>query len=157
MKKAILLLVTHVVAGIFGFMLGIYLLPILTAPLPPEIAEVEAMAAASQFKGTFKRDLAGSDAFHWGEGEVFVDAKAVTLKGRLAPGPDYKLYLSPKLVETEAEFLALKPQMQRVADVRIFENFIITMPPGIDPAAYSAVIIWCEAFGEFITAAQYRQ
>ncbi len=156
MKKAILLLFTHAIAGFLGFALGIYLLPILTAPPPPEMAEIEAMAAASQFKGVFKRDLKGSDALHWGEGEVFVDAKAVTLKGKLAPGPDYKLYLSPKLVETEAEFLALKPQMQRVADVRIFENFIIPMPAGIDPATYSAVIIWCEAFGEFITAAQYR-
>lgn len=156
MKKVIVLLLTHALAGFLGFVLGIYLLPILTAPPPPAMAEVEAMAAASRFKGTFKRDLQGSDAFHWGEGEVFVDAKAVTLKGRLAPGPDYKLYLSPKLVETEAEFLELKPQMQRVADVRIFENFIIPVPAGINPADYKAVVIWCEAFGEFITAANYQ-
>lgn len=156
MKKIVLLLITHATAGFFGFALGIYLLPILTAPPPPAMAEVEAMAASSQFKGEFKRELAGSDALHWGEGEVFVDAKAITLKGKVAPGPDYKLYLSPTFVETKAEFLELKPQMQRVGDVKTFENFIIPVPAGIDPAGYSAVIIWCEAFGQFITAAQYQ-
>jgi hypothetical protein len=156
MKKAILLLITHAAVGFFGFALGVYLLPILTAPPPPEMAQVEAMAAASQFKGEFRRDLQGSDAFHWGEGQVFVDAKAVTLRGKVAPGPDYKLYLSPKFVETKAGFLALKPQMQRVGDVKTFENFIIPVPAGIDPANYKAVIIWCEAFGQFITAASYQ-
>ena len=156
MKKIILLLVTHAAVGFAGFALGIYLLPILTAPPPPETAQVEAMAATSKFKGEFRRDLKDSDAFHWGEGQVFVDARAVTLKGKVAPGPDYKLYLSPKFVETEAEFLALKPQMQRVGDVKTFDNFIIPVPAGIDPSAYRAVIIWCEAFGQFITAARYQ-
>jgi hypothetical protein len=31
------------------------------------------------------------------------------------------------------------------------------MPDGIDPADYDTVVIWCETFGEFITAATYRQ
>jgi hypothetical protein len=26
----------------------------------------------------------------------------------------------------------------------------------VDPAAYKAAIAWCEAFGEFITAAAYQ-
>jgi hypothetical protein len=30
------------------------------------------------------------------------------------------------------------------------------VPAGIDPANYKAVIIWCEAFGQFITAASYQ-
>ena len=46
--------------------------PRLTAPAPTE-GEVMAIAADAQFKGTFRRDLADSDALHWGEGEVFVD------------------------------------------------------------------------------------
>ena len=80
----------------------------------------------------------------------------ITLAGRLAPGPDYKLYLSPEFVETEADFLRLKPRMARVGDVRTFENFVVPVPPAIDPAGYSAVVIWCERFGQFITAAKYR-
>ena len=64
--------------------------------------------------------------------------------GKLAPGPDYKLYLSPEFVETEADFLRLKPKMVRVGDVKTFENFIVPVPAGVDPARYSAVIVWCE-------------
>jgi hypothetical protein len=46
--------------------------------------------------------------------------------------------------------------MVRVGDVRTFENFVVPVPPGIEPARFSAVIVWCEAFSEFITAASYR-
>ena len=93
---------------------------------------------------------------HWGVGTVFVGRDAISLKGRLAPGPDYKLYLSPEFVETEADFNRLKPTMVRVGDVRTFENFVVAVPATIDPAQYAAVIVWCETFGQFITAAEYR-
>ncbi len=105
----------------------------------------------------FRRDLEDSDAFHWGEGEVFVGTESIALKGEIAPGPDYKLYLSPVFVETEADFARLKPDMARVGDVKTFENFVVPVPPAIDPAAYNSVVVWCESFGQFITAAQYRQ
>ena len=49
-----------------------------------------------------------------------------------------------------------QPMMVRVGDVNTFENFIVPVPASIDPQAYSAVIIWCESFGQFITAAEYR-
>jgi len=78
------------------------------------------------------------------------------LQGRLAPGPDYRLYLSPEFVETEADFNRLKEKMVRVGDVRTFENFIVPVPASVDPAAYGTVIVWCESFGQFITAVRYR-
>ena len=59
-------------------------------------------------------------------------------------------------METEADFERLKPEMARVGDVKTFENFIIDVPEAIDPTAYNTVIVWCETFGQFITAAQYR-
>ena len=156
MKKALLLLATHAVAGVLGFAAGIYFLPILTAPPPPPAAEVEAAAGRALFKGEFRRDLRDSDAFHWGEGTVFVARNAISLRGRVAPGPDYKLYLSPEFVETEADFARLKPRMVRVGEVKTFENFIVALPESVDPAAYDTVVVWCESFGQFITAARYR-
>ena len=80
------------------------------------------------------------------------------LPGRIPsrPGSDYRLYLSPKFVETEADFEALKSQMVEVGRVQTFENFMVTLPGGIDPSEYSAAIVWCESFGQFITAAEYR-
>ncbi len=59
-------------------------------------------------------------------------------------------------METEVDFNRLKPEMARVGDVNTFENFIIPVPETIDPDAYNTVIVWCETFGQFITAAQYR-
>lgn len=156
MKRLLVLAATHGAALAAGFALGIYFLPILTAPAAPSAGEVTAAAGKAEFKGEFRRDLKDSDFLHWGEGSVSVSRGAITLMGRIAPGPDYKLYLSPEFVETEADFNRLKAKMARVGDVKTFENFIVPLPESIDPKAYTTVIVWCESFGQFITAARYR-
>ncbi len=46
--------------------------------------------------------------------------------------------------------------MVRVGDVKTFENFVVAVPAGIDFTKYTAVIVWCETFAQFITAAKYR-
>ena len=156
MPKALLLLATHLAVAGVGFAAGIYALPILIAPPSPTLEELKAAVPQVQFTGTFTRDLKDSDALHWGEGAVSVGPTAISLAGELAPGPDYKLYLSPEFVETEADFNRLKSTMVRVGDVRTFKNFLVAVPPGVDPTQYSAVIVWCESFGQFITSAKYR-
>lgn len=147
---------THLAAGVIGFAMGIYLLPILIAPESPGEQEVRSAANNSQFTAEFRRDLEDSDALHWGEGTLYVGPDNIALDGRLAPGPDYRLYLSPQFVETEAAFQALKAQMIEVGPVRTFENFMVPVPGSVDPAAYSAAIVWCESFNQFITAAEYQ-
>ena len=156
MKRILLLAVTHAAALAAGFGLGVYFLPILTAPAAPTVADVAAAAGKSEWKGEFRRNLKDSDLLHWGEGTVSVSRSEIALMGRVAPGPDYKLYLSPEFVETEADFKRLKPKMARVGEVKTFENFIVPLPAGVDPAAYNTVIVWCESFSQFITAARYR-
>lgn len=156
MRRAILLLITHGLALFVGFAAGIYALPLLIAPPAPDAQAVASAVQGAGFTGHFRRDLKDSDALHWGEGTVSVGAQRIALQGRLAPGPDYKLYLSPAFVETEADFARLKPQMRRVGDVKTFENFIVELPPGVEPERYNTVIVWCETFSQFITAAQYR-
>ena len=156
MKKLIVLTITHLLFAFGGFAAGIYALPILTAPSAPSEAEMSAAAAQAQFQGQFRRDLEGSDFLHWGEGIVSVGPNFISLQGKIAPGPDYKLYLSPEFVETEAGFTRLKPSMVRVGEVKTFENFVIPVPESIDPSAFNTVIVWCESFGEFITAASYQ-
>src|SRR5690606_17947219 len=109
--------ITHLVTLAIGFALGIYVLPILTAPDAPSAADVQEQARDARFKGQFRRNLKDSDLLHWGEGTVSVNRRSITLTGRIAPGPDYKLYLSPEFVETEADFMRLKARMARVGDV----------------------------------------
>jgi hypothetical protein len=156
MKKAMFLAGSHAATLLLGFLLGIYLLPILTAPGMPSLESIMAIARSSEFKGNFRRDLQGSDLLHWGEGEVSVGKQAIALMGKVSPGPDYKLYLVPEFVENEAQFLKLKARSVRVGDVKTFENFVVPVPEGVDITAYTTVLVWCETFSEFISAAKYR-
>ena len=152
-----LLIASHCVVGVMGFSAGIYLLPILIAPPAPSEDEIKAMSSQANYIAQFRRDLKDSDALHWGEGTVSVGAKFISFVGKLAPGPDYKLYLSPNFVETESDFNHLKTTMVRVGDIKTFENFVVNVPPGIDPSNYNSVVVWCESFGQFITSAKYRE
>ena len=154
--RMLLLVGTHALAVGVGFVLGIYLLPILTAPESPDVKVVQSTADVAQFKGIFRRDLADSDILHWGEGTLFIGPDNIAFEGRLAPGPDYRLYLSPKFIETEADFESLKSDMVQVGLVQTFENFMVAVPESVDPAEFNAAIVWCESFGQFITAAAYQ-
>lgn len=158
MKKLTIaaLLVSHLLVGAVGFGLGIYVLPILIAPEAPTMAEVNKISESASYSGMFSRDRQDSDAFHWGEGNVYVGKQAVTLMGELAPGPDYRLYLSKEFVETEEKFKQLKPDMVMIGGVNTFENFVVDMPSDIDPSQYTTVIVWCERFSEFISSARYQ-
>ncbi|MDY0014031.1 MAG: DM13 domain-containing protein [Rhodocyclaceae bacterium] len=156
MKKLLVLIASHAGTLGLGFALGVYALPILTAPTAPSSEDASREVTHATYRGQFRRDLKDSDVLHWGEGAVSVGPRSIVLVGKLAPGPDYKLYLSPEFVETEADFLRLKAHMVRVGEVRTFKNFLIPVPESVDVSRYNTVIVWCEAFSQFITAAKYR-
>ena len=156
MRRLIFGLISHGIALVLGFGLGIYFLPILTAPASPDAAMLEASAQDAMFSAPLTRDLRGSDALHWGEGIISLTATQIVHEGRLAPGPDYKLYLLKDFAEHEDEFLPLKAQALQLGDVKSFNGFILDVPDSVDLTKYTTVLIWCEAFSEFITAAKYR-
>jgi len=154
--KKIFFLVSHGVMLFVGFAAGIYLLPILTQPPSPDEGAVGAVASQAMFTGHFKRELKDSDALHYGDGTLYISENRISFSGVIAPGPDYRLYLSPEFVETKADFLANKANMQQVGEVRTFNNFIVELPGAVDPAEFNTVIVWCESFEMFITAGQYQ-
>jgi len=154
--RKLVLLVSHLAMLGVGFGLGVYLLPILTAPPAPEAAMLQQKAQSARYSAEFTRDLEGSDFLHWGEGTVSLSPTEIVHQGRLAPGPDYRLYLVPDFVETEAQFEAIKADAVEIGQIKSFDGFLIALPDGIDLDAYTTVLVWCEAFGEFITAAAYR-
>ena len=117
---------------------------------------MKSLAGSARYTGQFRKDLRGSDLLHWGEGTVSVSPAAVALTGRLAPGPDYKLYLSPEFADTRAAFFRLKGRSVRLGDVKTFENFIVAVPPSVDVSQYNTAVVWCESFSQFISAARYR-
>ena len=88
---------------VIGFGLGACFLPILTAKKGLNTAAIEALSQGACRQGTFFHDLPGSDGLHWGDGVIMVKAGQIWLDDEISPGPDYRLYLIPKYVETGSE------------------------------------------------------
>ncbi len=143
-----------------GFGAGLYSLPMLQELSLPRAAVANYRAQMDGARrGIFRRNLSGSDWLHWGEGQVRVSARVVAFENvSLAPGPDYKLYLVPQFVDNEADFLRFKAQAVRLGDVRHFSgDQQFAVPTGVNVERYEAVLVWCESFRQFITAAKlYR-
>ncbi len=156
MKRFLFKLFTYGATLVIGFALGIYMLPILQAPPAPDNQAIMEEAKQALYQTTFTKALKGSDFLHWGEGELSLTADKIVYNGKLSPGPDYRLYLVNEFVEEEAAFLAIKDSAHYVGDVKTFDGFILELSPDIQLEDYNTAIIWCEAFSEFITAAQYR-
>ncbi len=157
MTRIIALIFSHGATLAIGFALGIYFLPILTAPDAPAAEVLAQEAQAAEYSAELTRDLAGSDALHWGEGTISVTPERIVHQGELAPGPDYMVYLTREFVEDEASFEAIKAESVRIGAVKSFDGFLLDIPAGVNIDEFTSVVVWCESFGEFITAAQYRE
>ena len=157
MTRIIALIFSHGATLAIGFALGIYFLPILTAPDAPAAEVLAQEAQAAEYSAELTRDLAGSDALHWGEGTISVTPERIVHQGELAPGPDYMVYLTREFVEDEASFEAIKADSVRIGSVKTFDGFLLDIPAGVNIDDFTSVVVWCESFGEFITAAQYRE
>ncbi|WP_244272023.1 hypothetical protein [Pseudovibrio denitrificans] len=102
MIRFVALLVSHTVVLAVGFALGVYFLPILTAPDSPETAVLEQEAQNAQYTAEFSRDQRGSDFLHWGEGKVSVSPtmivhQAVLLRGLITRFTWFMSSLSTKM------------------------------------------------------------
>ena len=40
--------------------------------------------------------------------------------------------------------------------MKTFDNFVVALPGSVDITRFDTVVVWCEAFEAFITAARYR-
>ena len=103
----------------------------------------------AQWTATFRRDLKDSDALHWGEGTPSISPQAVSLVGKLAPGPDL-FTCRPSLWRPRPT----APQTADAArgDVKTFSN-LSSRCRRADLAKFNTVIVGGETFSEFITAA----
>lgn len=149
-------MLSHVIALAIGFAAGIYVLPILTAQAGASLNQVRAVSQAADYRGTFRKDIAGSNAVHWAQGSLSIQGNTLAFEGEVAPGPDYRIYLVPEYVDTKEGFERIRAQAVMVSDLKTFGNFVKTLPADVDPSKYAAVVIWCERFSQFISAAAYR-
>ena len=98
---------------------GIFL-PILIAEKGLDKASITALSGSVLRHGTFVRDLPGSDGLHWDDGLIMVNADRIWLDGKVAPRPDYRLYLTPKYVETGVGFQNIEAQSIQIGPVKVF-------------------------------------
>jgi hypothetical protein len=141
---------------VIGFGLGVYFLLILTAEKGLGTVAIETLSQSALRQGKFVSDLPGSDGLHWGDGVIMANADQIWLDGEISPGPDYRLYLIPKYVETGGEFLQIKADSTQIGPIKAFENFALDIPADVEVNNFLAALIWCEAFGKFITAARLQ-
>ena len=154
-RNLILFGVFNIVLGLtIGVSFGVYSLTILTAETGLDDVAITARQSTIERGGEFHRKLEGFDSLHWGKGTIMVGNNSVWLDGSLSPGPDYRLYFAPIFVETEEIFLAIKSQSVEVGSVKAFTNFTLQLLDGVNVDKFPAVVIWCEAFSQFITAAK---
>ena len=92
---------------VIGFALGVYFLPILTEEKGLDTVALAQLEASAEQSVAFTRDLPRSDVFHWGEGTVRASDTRIWLEGKISPGPDFWLYLTPSLATDEASRLAI--------------------------------------------------
>lgn len=151
-----ILLVTHL--GLFGlgFAAGVYYLPILTATQNATDKDVQMVKDSARYTGIFDKNQEGSNAVHWADGKLYVSKNEIAFEGTVAPGPDYKIYLTKTQANNKSSFLKIKDESLYIGDLKNFGNFKKTIPNGIDIDEYTTVQIWCERYGQFISSAAYK-
>lgn len=149
----IALVASHLSLAGIGFATGIYILPVLTAEKNSEIDEINSVKQNARYYGKFEKNHVGSNAVHWAEGDLYITDREIAFEGSVAPGPDYKIYLTKTQANTKDEFINIKEDSLYIGDLKNFGNFIKQLPSGTDISNYAAVQIWCERFEQFISSA----
>lgn len=155
-KLKVFLLISHLTFLGAGTGLGIYLLPILTAQENASLNEINDVKKLAKYKGEFNRNQKGSDVFHWAEGELYVTDSEIAFKGQVAPGPDYKIYLTKAQAVDKNSFLEMKKEAVLIGELKNFGNFRKSIPASVNVNEFTTVQIWCERFSKFIGSAVYQ-
>ena len=155
-KYVLFFIVSYFVMGFGGFLLGIYTLPLITAEGKPSQELSDLVKNDAIYEANFVKDLKGSDFLHWGDGKILISKEKILFQGDLSPGPNYKLYFTKTFVSDEEGFLHEQGNGLKIGSINSFNGFLLELPKDINLENYTSVVIWCESFSEFITAAQYR-
>ncbi len=158
MKKLIFALFFLVIGIGAGFAIGVYTLPIIIE-FQSERQQVTDLTPAEEADpvGEFDRNSPGSDALHWGEGKVRVSKGKLIFEEdvKFAPGPDYRIYLTRKFVDTKSDFAKIKPQAIEIAKLRTFSGPLeFDLPENLNPDEFDNVVVWCETFSMYIASAR---
>lgn len=160
---------TFVLGGVLGALAGaaamLIAFPFLFPPPAASDAAPAPIDAAAATRTTFAFDLnaPGRDSVHWanGSGTIVATAQGPVLRleadFEAGPGPNYWIYLNTRAVGEERDFDADAGRV-RIAKLKSFkgaQNY--ALPPGVDPAQFHTVTIWCDSFGAYIGSAVLKR
>ena len=114
---------------------------ILIAEKGLDTAAIEALSQSALHQVTFVRDLPRSDELRRGERVIIANADRIWLNGEISLGPDYRLYLISKYVETGVEFLQIKADPTHIVPIRALKNFSREIPADFEVTNFAAVLI----------------
>lgn len=159
MAKSILIFIVGGLLGAAGgFALGIFVYPYIFLADVVATERVENLAARKlAARGTFIH-ANPSDPIHWGRGRVAVYRDAVHLEPdfEVGPGPKFHVYLVPERGITLATRVA-QTMFVDLGRLRAFKGSqVYPLPPGVDPARFASVVIWCEQFSVLISPAELK-
>ncbi|WP_058973742.1 DM13 domain-containing protein [Type-D symbiont of Plautia stali] len=150
------LLASHLMLLGVGFGTGVYILPVLTAEKNSTKEEVNSVKNDARYTGVFNKNQEGSNAVHWAEGQLYINDTDIAFEGSIAPGPDYKIYLTKVQANDRESFLHIKEDSLYIGDLKNFGDFKKSLPNGVNIDGYTTVQIWCERFEQFIASASFK-
>ena len=110
-------------------------------------------------RGKFRENDRGQDAVHHGSGSVFIVENDQGRFIQLAPdfdstpGPDYHVYVSKDTqVDHEERFV----KARQIELGKLIKGSGATYYKIPDGTQINSVTVWCKAFGEFITSADFK-
>lgn len=118
--------------------------------------EIQTVKDNARYNGVFDKNQKGSNAVHWAEGKLYVNDKEIAFEGSVAPGPDYKIYLTKTQANDRESFMKIKEDSLYIGDLKNFGNFKKSLPNGVNIDEYTTVQIWCEKFEQFISSASFK-
>ncbi|MCP5458334.1 MAG: DM13 domain-containing protein [Gammaproteobacteria bacterium] len=154
LKIVISLLVGLLVGAAGGFAAGIIAFPFLFPPPPVNEMVTDKTPEDVVAQGHFIH-ANPDDPLHFGTGGVTLYADLVHLGEdfRVGPGPKYHVYLVPEPDVTPKTRVrdTMFVDLGRLKAFSGSQNYPI--PSGVNLAAYSSVVIWCEQFSVLISPA----
>ncbi|MGB0577721.1 MAG: DM13 domain-containing protein [Alphaproteobacteria bacterium] len=164
MKKTVLtVLVSLVLGGAGGFVVGIFIYPFIFLP-PPAMEKVENRAEKAVIAAGNFIHANPSDPVHYVHGSVEVlKGKAgdnlIHLKPdfKVGPVPRFHIYLADKsMIMNSADFKAAKKI--DLGRLRAFEGSqVYEVPKGTDLSPVKSVVIWCKEFNVLISPATLKK
>ncbi len=137
-----------------GTALGFFLFPYVFPPPPASDQLTVGERTDVVAKGAFIQPNP-SDPIHTGKGNVTVYDGTVFLEPdfEVGPGPDFHVYLVPKVDVRSAGDVAntMFIDLGRLRSFKGSQKYAV--PGGVDLAKYPSVVIWCQQFGVLISPA----